>query len=189
MLPVSEIAKRSLINCHVIGLDSLVLDINPMRRVFVTTKDHTLWKNTEGFVFTVGYHPHHCDLKFTTLMGKPLNVTPETVKGDGDWRPYMWESPIKGEAGKFVPVNGAERKIYPLFSLLNGKEMSSTDWHTVYVAKGEIAAWEVLEGKEDSTFRPICMSNDNLRLWNPASLYKPMNEDTVREYIKWLNLK
>lgn len=189
MLPVSEIAKRSLINCHVVGLDSLVLDINPMRRVFVATPDHQLWRNTYGYPFSAGYHPHHCDVKFKVLTGKPLQVTPKTHPGEGDFRAYMWESPIRGETGKFVPLNGHERRIEHVFSPLNGVEMRASDWHTVHVEKDVMAVWEVTEGKEDPAFRPLCMSNDNLRLWDAKGFYLPMPEELVQKYITWLNLK
>lgn len=69
---LERIAQQSLVNCHAIGLDSVMFDNTPGVRVraFVTQENHTLYLN-DGKKYRLGLalHPHHCDLTMTHIGG------------------------------------------------------------------------------------------------------------------------
>jgi hypothetical protein len=47
--------------------------------------------------------------------------------------------------------------------------------HTIYVPKGERAAWFVFEGKEDREYQPMCWSNDDLEKFDFDTINQPMS--------------
>lgn len=62
--------------------------------------------------------------------------------------------------------------------------LRAKDMHTIYVPKGESAAWVVCEGKEDPSYAksPFVWSNDrDLEHFDWSGLYQPMTADYVQQ--------
>ncbi len=171
-------------NCHTMGVDSVILKEGPpLVRAFIASKDHDLWKNQPGFTYSVGFHPHHCDVGLTLVEGQIWNVEPlfRTNPDAGSFRRYLYDSVLMGGKGGFkrdqvtfdvIPFNRhmAVGVRLPLIA----KAL-----HTIYVPQGQEAIWIVDEGKEDGGFVPTCYSNAKLEKWTSAGLYQPMTDEEV----------
>ena len=109
---IEAIVKRSLRNCHAIGVDSLVLTTDPMVRVFVAHPTHTLWMNKPPHPMSVGFHPHHCDVVLAPIFGRILNLSVSDVGDEYDFTSlnvYRYESPILGKSGRFTSTHELRR--------------------------------------------------------------------------------
>ncbi len=179
-------------NCHTRGVDSIVLRESPiMVRVFIANADHDLWKNHLPEPFSVGLHPHHCDIEIECIAGAIANVEPRlSVMGDS-FKRYVFESVLLGGGGGFryddffdyfnVTLNFLQPK--------ERRSLAAEEMHTIYVPKGEPAAWIVREGMENPGFRPICYSNHDLTKWTAPGLYVPMTDGEVLAAVERLHLR
>lgn len=183
MRDIDWIVKHSFRNCHAMGVDSILLQENPTIRFFVARNEHELYHNMTGHWFSVGFHPHHTDVKFRVMVGNPLNVSMNQLHGEGPWRMYRWLSPIRGEEGKFV-VMGEASRIEPIFRNLQGLSLPAREFHTVFVERGRKAVWEVQEGAEDIHYQALCMSNNDLTQWSAKGMYLPIEKELVEYYLK-----
>ncbi len=101
------ILSKSLINCHAFGVDSILFDDTPGRRVrmFIANENHVLWKNdlydgewqNDGKYLpfnkmSVAFHPHHCDLELECIKGGFRNFTAYTFP---KWQMDKWEDNMK----------------------------------------------------------------------------------------------
>lgn len=190
---IEELASKSLVNCHTVGVDSVMLrDVNEDRlRAFVVHDNHALWKNyTIGLPLSIAVHTHHCDVTLTPVYGSMFNVAPVESDYGKPLTAYRYESQIKG-VGKFVMVPGKE--IVTDFSAAlvgkQGKRLKAKEAHTVYVASHKTAAWFVHEGKEDPTYENICWSDADLCAFDFAPLYKPMSVDRFKILLDCLRVE
>lgn len=186
---MKPIVEKSLRNCHTSGLDSIMFkeerDISI--RMFVARASHDFWKNDPKAMqtFSIGLHPHHRDITIVPIHGQLYNIVlsdgPKAVRRDVSW--YEYSSAIGGE-GKFRKLFGnynlgleLERIVYPRF-------MSAAEMHSVYVPKGEVAAWYVIGGKENAFHISGMYSNDlDLENFDFSKLYQPMSEVDVSEVL------
>lgn len=188
-------AQRSLVNCHCLGLDSIVIDERQgkLTRIFMTSTHHRMWRNRLPLTreMSVALHPHHCDLTITPLLGTVYNVV---VAADGKWydlSEFRYESPItngKGN-GRFIPTG--EYKAFPLRqeSINAPLTMRAFRLHTIYVPEGEVAAWLIEEGTEDLAYQPYCYSNTDLSHLSMSELYGPMLEHYIHSKLNYLKEK
>jgi hypothetical protein len=182
------IARNSLIDCHVKGMDSIVFDNTPGKRVraFIAQKDHTLWQNlpVHGERLSLAIHSHHCDLTISRMFGKSYNVAPEEYVNAGDgWMYPAWKYQSHITTGKGGFVHTPERNevfVMAARELYQPIEMKARDIHTWYVPYGREAAWLVREGKEDSKYDSTCWSDADLTKFDTSSLYQPMSVDYLK---------
>lgn len=184
------VASKSIRNCHALGVDSLLFRDTPgaMIRAFVCRPEHELWLNCPTLVypFSVGLHPHHCDVTLAPIYGNAFNVTHVLGFGNTMLQAYQYESEITGTGGKFTRL-GFSRG-FNLQKTLIGKPiaMKAREIHTIYVPQGEGAAWYVCEGAENPNYRSITYSNANLEAETFEGMYQPMTADDVREIVNKL---
>lgn len=166
---IEKIRSQSFLNCHVEGLDSFVLDDTPGRmvRVFVARKFHPLWQNDLTFKFpmSVGFHSHHCDVKLIPIHGEVYNVVHNNIKV-GYPKPlpaFTFNSQIREGKGGFKRLPGAIGYLnLKIEKIQDSVSMRASVLHSIYVPRNTTAAWVVIEGKEDSNYKPFTYSNDDL---------------------------
>lgn len=189
--------ERSIANCHVPGLDSVVIhDWGPgngmVRFYYAHPGKHTLndLYGPDGH-FTVGVHNHRYRIAKIPLVGPLVNVRtkvrgPVTARRHGPTlHEYEFSSGISGEMGV---KHRREVRIDPLQPdlLMPGEAavMAPEELHTVVVSRTRLAAWLVIEGANTPDFTPLIYS-PRLRLkLSDKGLYEPMDEATVRERIR-----
>lgn len=182
-----DVLSKSLLNCHVKGLHSIMLLDSPGKtiRLYITDEDHEL--NHDAL--NVGYHPHHCDLTLKVVHGTLTNIQVQ----ESDFKrlnfsidKYLYKSKISKGEMKFdhigsVYLQHLETNILKMGSSLF---MHASDIHTVSVDKGKKCAWLVFEGKEDKNYVPYCYSNSDLNNINDSGLYiKPNNMDQIMDIL------
>ena len=203
-----SILSQSLENCHVFGLNSVVLSKNSdglLRRMFVTSPSHELWKNeVDDFydepvissVLSLGIHPHHCQINFQVLKGRFTNylfnekVTTNEEQSLGLFNKYRYESVISGKEGKFIlEKENIYLNCFKTDFLKEGDNLIlyPRELHTVYVSYRDKAAWLVEESNEDDSYEPICYSNADLENFSFKGMYKPMSEKTLLEILNFLD--
>lgn len=196
------IASKSLRDCHVKGLDSVMLDDTPGKRVraYITRSDHEMWKNNCGLsisrakdhAMSLAFHPHHCHLTLTPIFGRTWNIILKAEKPTGGLRldqyprrldEFKYVSQITEGKGGFAGT-GMKKTFYVDWEwyLTESSYMDAKEIHTIYVPKAETSAWFVHERAEDPSYAGLNYSNTDLELWSASELYKPM---TV-EYLKFL---
>lgn len=177
----SGVEYNALRDCHVHGIDSIVLHDEPGNRVrlFFAGYQHKLYQNKPDGNYTdsLAVHPHHCDIRLVRLFGDVTNYRMAMVpRGNGPWREFEYRSAIKtGEAGQLIPTgNSAELYVLSDDSLCNaGTLMKAWELHTIHVDHGFRAAWLVIEGREDPHYRSVCWSKAEAH--DMDGLYQPMS--------------
>lgn len=180
-------------HAHVRDLHSLVLRPGlGMVRVYFADKGHELWKNEpsgEGdsfrFVYgvSVAAHTHRQDITLTPLFGHVVNVV--LVPSRMGRRLYGFEhrSMILTGAGGFVRGDPRRFSLQRSQRMVSIEPMAARDFHTVFVPRGERAAWLVEEGTPDDGYDPTCYSNVDLTHFSFDGLYRRMAPSKAREII------
>lgn len=188
ILSAEESLQRSLSHCHVRGVDSIVLaedaDTGELVRVFWANPDHELYHNWTlfGKDLSLALHPHHCDLRLELIFGSVTNVVVTLRDGDGIFKFNAWDyvSGIANPTGSFEKAGGSMVLAgVQLRVLLHGvpDHMDHADIHTVYVPKGQSAAWLVHEGPSHGREKPRrCYSNNDLTKFKFEDHYKPLED-------------
>ena len=197
---IENIASRSLSNCHVPGLHSLVLDATPgtMVRMFYAAGDHSLWLNEvrDGkFVhdMSLAMHGHHCDLDLVPIVGHFQNITTRIAQdlhqSDILLDSFKWTSYINTGKGNFEPT-GTERLLKPVSNIYEDRRacMRADDLHTVFVERNTEAAWLVFEGREDPDYNALSYSNVDLGKFTTDGLYHKMTAKTTENILKFCGL-
>jgi hypothetical protein len=180
----------SLINCHAVGMDSIVFkESSPMIRAFVCRPEHTLWRNDVPILpswreplLSVALHQHRQDITMVPVRGQIFNVFMAQSGKGGELYGYDYDSKILSGKGGFRRIHGAfspaleiERLEVPLF-------LRGTTFHTVYVPRGETAAWLICEGDPNDRYSSACYTNDpKLDEADFSDLYKPMTGSRLLE--------
>jgi hypothetical protein len=185
-----EIVGQSYLNCHAQGLHSIMFLDTPEHRVrlFVTTPDHTLYKNTGNpkQKLSLAAHPHHCNLTIEVIKGIFHNITYEPKEG-GELKPFYYISGIHNAQGGFVArhdrpgatfvgsthVQPGESLVLPAHAL-----------HSVLVPKGQVAAWFVYEGREDNNYLSYSYANHDLEQFSFDGLYQRPTAAQVMELLQ-----
>lgn len=190
---IEELASKSLVNCHTVGVDSVMLrDVNEDRlRAFVAHDNHDLWKNYSlGERLSIAMHSHHCDVTLIPIFGSTFNVEFRHKFLHGDClSAYKYESQING-TGKFTHLKDQEIFVETFAYFLGSKEkMNAKKMHTVYVPRDKASAWFVHEGKEDPSYNSMCYSNSDLTKFDFEPLYKPMSVDRFKLLLETLRVE
>jgi hypothetical protein len=188
--------SKSLLNCHTLGVHSVVLNEQNgyLTRMFFTTEDHVLWKNHCGMMtkewhpLSVAIHPHHVDIEIYPIWGLLWNVEFDVKKNKG-YNPndclldvFKWTSSIlNGKGGfKWSGEKILQLKEHRLMTWNRKYKMRSNDLHTVYVTRGQPAAWIIQESVATKVYDEITYSNVDLTKWTTDGLYqKPTMEQLV----------
>lgn len=182
-----EILQRSLLNCHVKGLHSIMLSEHKGAtiRLYVADTNHELYVNNEFDILThdlsIAFHPHHCNLTLECVKGQFLNwEVKESDKGI-KLNKFLYHSAIIEGKTHFELIDENSHIETLKNRFVNKGEcvmMKAEELHTVAVEKGKVAAWLVYEGKEDEKYSSYCWSNADLTNQDFSGLYgKPTKED------------
>ncbi len=187
-----EIVLKSFLNCHAKGLHSIMLLDSPEKtiRLFVTDPDHELYKNNKAdyhiHQMSVAFHAHHCNITIDVVKGCIANWIVSEGKGGILADQFKYRSAITDEETNFELI---EKKC-PLrtdeYTFLNEGEsapMKANVLHTVYVPKGQVAAWLVYEGKEDKEYESLAYSNHDLTKQDFSNLYQRASTQEVLQLL------
>ena len=72
-LGYNDTTYKGLMNCHVEGVHSVVMQDEPGNRLrlFYATKAHQLWRNSfpHAWNMSLAVHPHHCKVRLIQIFG------------------------------------------------------------------------------------------------------------------------
>lgn len=170
-------------NCHVQGLDSIVIsrypDGRPFTRIFFTRPEHVLHKNFPGSeAYSLGFHTHKSDLILTRLKGEVFQVECRPFNEDnGDWNHYKFRTQVIGEV-KPVLIGKAYVSVHSFYQF-DSIKMRAADFHSIYVPEGQEAAWLVTEGELTKSYNDSMYTNSVVELG--TDLYQPMSDSECQE--------
>jgi len=183
---MKPILSASITNCHVLGLDSIVFKQEaPMVRVYLAHKDHVLWRNKpdSGNVMSLGIHQHRQDITMVPLFGNISNILIEkrrVLKPRIRLHRYIYSSQISDGKGGFKYIIGDHWAILKETRLLFPTFLSGATAHSVYVPKGETAAWMICEGRPNEYYNSELLTNDPiLESADLSGLYQPMTQERL----------
>lgn len=191
-----EVISKSLLNCHVQGLHSIMLLNCPGKtiRLYITSKDHTLHRNYES-AETLSYHAHHCSLTLHSVWGEFTNGIMK-VADDFDcndcrlYDRWLYQSLINtGDMG--FKLDGADYlKKYSSDACRPGDSiyMPGSSIHTVACPENTVNAWMVYEGAEYKYYQPYAWSNKSLSSVNSDGLYIKPTENNIINLLNSVNL-
>jgi hypothetical protein len=192
---LQEVVEKSLLNCHIIGLHSIMISdaSDRMIRLYIADKGHQLHKNLpinyeNGL--SVGFHSHHCDLSLHCIKGKIFNWVVEEADTGFELTKYNYSSKITSDemgftnTGKSYLTTTSEVWI----TEENMLTMGAKQIHTVGCDKDSFNAWLVYQGKEDKTYTSYCWSNANLEKEKGENLYLKPTETQVLELLRKCDL-
>lgn len=177
---------QDLINCHCVGVDSIILNENPIIRLFIANPNHELWRN-DTHEWSVALHAHHCDITIVPILGFIYNKIETSYGIPTILNEYQYESFIKG-CGSFKST--FNNRSFRLRSelLTRSIKMGATDRHTIIVNKGHSASWIIIEGQENYNYNSNCYSNVDLTKFSFEGLYQPMSKEYRENKLKELSM-
>lgn len=188
------IASKSLINCHTVGVDSVVFDDTPGKvvRAFIANENHNLYRNSPWSLETlsVALHAHHCDITLKRIFGEVWNITPVGALSGKRYASYKYQSTITTGHGSFIRGDEGEDILVRLkeTQLKRTMNLPAAQVHSIVVLRGKTAAWWVYEGTEDPNYNGMCWSDDDLSNFDFAPLYKPMSVDYLKGVLNMIGL-
>jgi len=188
-----EIADKSILNCHVKGLHSIMLLDAPGKtiRLYVTDKTHTLHSNYIN-PQSLSFHPHHCELTLNCMFGEFTNieVKVENDLSGNDCKEYdrwIYNSQIStGNPIGFVKDGSDILRVKQVDKVMGGKSiyMPASAIHTVCCPENTINAWVVFEGREWSNYKPVAWSNHDLTNIDKEGLYIKPTIEQIKDLLK-----
>lgn len=192
-----EMMEKSLLDCHCVGLHSIMLIDTPEKRVrmFVSTCESEMWQNHHLNIsrhpMSIGFHPHHCNLTLHVVKGEIKNwIVKPDPKGEVEMSKFLYQSKItKGETSfKYL---GQEKLLTVTDNIIKAGEsvfMHADEIHTVAVPRGQVAAWMVYEGNEYPGYEPYIWSNSDLTALKTDHLYRKAKPSEIVELLAEANL-
>lgn len=197
--------SKSLLNCHTVGVHSFVLNEKDglLTRMFVAMPEHQLWKNHCGIMtkewhpLSIGIHPHHVDIEIYPIWGLLWNVEFSLKKNKG-YNPndclldaYKWTSEILGgnSGFKWCGEKILQLAEHRLMTWNRKYKMTSEQLHTVYVTKGQTAAWIIQESSASKAYDAITYSNTDLSKWTAEGLYQKPSIEEISEILQEIDIK
>lgn len=178
-------AYNALQNCHARGVWSVVLHDEPENRIrmFFASAEHDLDQRRRGR-FTLGIHPHHCDVCLVPIFG-PVENWRYIVTSEADHTALCltrcrYQSAITGGGGRLIPDGHAwlQRQYGRRDALADGAiSMRARELHTIHVPAGQRSAWLVIEGAEDPFYQSVCYTDTPD--FDAAGLYVPAQPSEV----------
>lgn len=178
---------NGLWNCHVMGLTSIMLHDEPGNRIrlFLTQHDHQLWREADmgNPNMTLAIHPHHCDVTLVRVFGTVRNdIYRLRQRENGPLHECRYQSAILTGTGRLVPTG--DRYVvtdvrHEYITSRYGREMLAHQMHSIYVPKGQMACWLVIEGKENPDYEPVCYTANPA--FDSAGMYLPMSKSQITD--------
>lgn len=166
-----------------------------MVRVYLAHGNHVLWQNKPdtGNVMSLGIHQHRQDITMVPLFGNISNIMLEKrrhVLKPGVWlHRYIYSSQIAEGKGGFKYIIGDYWAILKETRLLFPTFLRGDVAHSVYVPKGEMAAWMICEGKPNEFYNSELLTNDPiLESADLSALYQPMTQEQLTTNMLLLSL-
>ena len=150
-----DVVLMSRKNCHQMGLDSIVIGKGVdgrLTRAFFAHENHSMHLNSECSTLSLGIHNHQYNITLTKLDGLAFNLGFEDNNSDTPPKPnstykYRYTSQLTGAGGvSGAPSSNLHNLTQTSFEEITYNHLQYQDLHTVYVHKGEKAAWIVEEG-------------------------------------------
>jgi hypothetical protein len=175
---------KSVANCHVIGLDSIVLfdfgEHGMIRYYDYSMLDGSLSSlyNEDGG-FTIGVHNHRYEIAKIPLIGSYANVVTAIDETDGRGRMLLQEYEFSSGIGGELGVTYRDARLMRPFDvevMMPGSSviMQPEDLHTVVVPRRQRAAWMVIEGSRRDDITPLLYSPTRDLVLNSDHLYQPI---------------
>ena len=187
----AEIVKKSLLNCHIAGLHSIMLLDCPGKtiRIYITDPDHQL--NTAN---GIALHPHHCSLTLDVVYGELGNsifkIDNDNAFGGVEYNRFIYESHINtGQMG--FKLDGSDYlRVQKYKRLRTGDScfMKASEIHTVSCPVNTSNAWIVYEGKNNPNYKPYAWSNKDLTKESSEGLYLKPNFYDIERLLWSVNL-
>lgn len=171
----------AIADCHCKGVDSIMfydLDGNKMR-MFFARKEHELYRNRYplSLDMSVAVHAHQSDLTLVGVLGRVTSTHFIKAKGS-EFYECEYRSPLCGGLGEVVPTGNKVGLICEaVYDLENSLFLDAKTLHTVHVPMNEEAAWVVLEGCKDPSYKPV-MYTKNIH-FSAGLMYRPMSSAEV----------
>jgi len=183
------ILEKSIKNCHVKGLHSIVLSEGlggRLKRMYIHEPEGGL---AVGGLIPLAVHAHRRDLKIKVLAGRLSNLCFKFDAVSGFEVPrWKWNSPILGKSGGFERSGSVKFAHNPVVSIhTEGSEFFLlADWlHTVDCSFGEWTAWIVSEGRFDPKYEPWAYSMADLSNLDMSELYQPFKSSKeIRDLVR-----
>lgn len=183
---IDEIVAKSYLNCHCIGLHSIMLLDSPEKtiRMYITTENHEMY---EDINLPIAIHPHHCNLTLYCIKGEIFNYN--FIKDDvygTESKIWYYNSKISDGEMRFTKI-GTTKIIEMDTELLKKRDsilLEAKQLHTIKVEKGKINAWLVFEGREDKSYIPLCYTNTDLNNVDSSKLYIKPTIKEIKNLIK-----
>lgn len=191
-----EILSKSLLNCHCVGLHSIMLLESPGKtiRLFIAEPGNLMYTNYADSNLesredmSICFHAHHCDVTLHCIKGIFLNwIIEESEAKDAFWlRKFVYNSKItKGEI-KFGEVGRTKVRTKKVTNVYSGETiyMKANELHTVACSKTLYTAWLVYEGSEDKNYKSLCYSKADLNSQNFNMLYHKPSKEQIHALIE-----
>lgn len=186
---------NALKDCHVRGLDSIMLHEEAQNRIrmFFAHRDHELHHNDPARPYmlmpqqTLALHAHHCDVRLVPLYGPVLNYVVELHESDdGLFRQCAYSSAINDGAGGLEPTGKRFRAGTVVSGYLDrtpgGLHLVACETHGIFVPKGISAAWLVIEGQEDAEYDKMCYTQNPV--FDSEGMYEPMSNTEAHDILQ-----
>jgi len=195
---IDQILSRSLRNCHIMGLDSIMLLETPGKtiRLYYAHQGHELHRNFPGIIEhnqSLSFHAHHCNLTLEVVKGHLMNWTVEIDSEkptDQLTFKYKYNSEItNGKIGfvKFPELTHLSTVRMNSMNVGDYELMNAHAIHTVAADSRYDSAWLVYEGEEDPNYESLSFStNYNLENESFEGLYQPMDANYLNTLINKL---
>lgn len=170
-------------NCHGLGLHSIVLEKKPdgrLIRFFMTDPTHKMYLNDNIETASLGVHDHIYPISLMPLHGEVINLTFEKSEFGTTVNHFEFDSILQGGTGaKWVgqaklACSSMQRLTYSLY-------LKANQLHTVYVPKGKIAAWIVIEGEKEKDVNNLYSVNSSVDC--SAGYDKFESEQEIRDLV------
>ena len=192
-----ETKPNALNDCHVRGLDSIMLHDEPQNRIrlFFARPGHELHYNnmTGPRAFmpaqTLALHTHHCDVRLVPLFGPVFNYTVTLREHPaGLFRECAYYSAINDLGGGLEPTGRRfeveTMNVTRLGGTQRGLWLDASEVHGIFVPRHVSAAWLVMEGEEDAGYNNLCYTQNPT--FNTEGMYSPMRADAVAETLRFV---
>lgn len=185
---------NALKDCHVRGLDSIMLHEEPQNRIrmFYAHRDHELHLNDPRFdvqmpAQTLALHSHRCDVRLVPLFGPVMNyVVDLREEPNGRFHECEYRSAIRQGEGRLERTGKRFAVDSMSHSYLNetphGLALVACELHGVFVPEGCSAAWLVIEGEEDPEYDALCYTQNPV--FDSDGMYAPMSSGEARALLE-----
>jgi hypothetical protein len=123
------------------------------------------------------------------VPGVPVMPEHMCTRMMGSWK---YQSPILSpdRKGHFTSIDMRPLPItVGQYKLDQPTYMQADRMHSVFVPKGQTAAWFIWEGEENAKHNPICYSDTDLTDFDFSQLDLPMTADRLREDLEIIGVK